>query len=32
MKITSINVWTVVVPTIPGRVHSPEYVPATGWD
>ena len=32
MKITSINVWTVVVPAIPGRVHSPEYVPATGWD
>ena len=32
MKITSINVWTVVVPTIPGRVHSPEYVQETGWD
>ncbi|MEW6750728.1 MAG: enolase C-terminal domain-like protein [Candidatus Latescibacterota bacterium] len=32
MKITSIDVWTVVVPTIPGRVHSPEWVPETGWD
>lgn len=32
MKITSVDVWTVVVPTIPGRVHSPEYVPETGWD
>ncbi len=30
-KITEIEVWTVVVPTIPGRVHSPEYGPA-GWD
>ena len=26
MKITSIDIWTVVVPTIPGRVHSPECV------
>lgn len=32
MKITSVAVWTVVVPTIPGRVHSPEYVPEAGWD
>ena len=32
MKITSVDVWTVVVPTIPGRVHSPEYVSETGWD
>ena len=32
MKITSVDVWTVVVPTIPGRVHSPEWVPETGWD
>lgn len=32
MKITSIDIWTVVVPTIPGRVHSPEYVAETGWD
>ena len=32
MKITSVDVWTVVVPTIPGRVHSPEWVPDTGWD
>ena len=32
MKITSVDVWTVVVPTIPGRVHSPEYEPETGWD
>jgi len=32
MKITSVEVWTVVVPTIPGRVHSPELVPETGWD
>ena len=32
MKITSIDIWTVVVPTIPGRVHSPEWVPETGWD
>ena len=21
-----------MVPTIPGRVHSPECVPETGWD
>ncbi len=32
MKITSVAVWTVVVPTIPGRVHSPEYAEKTGWD
>jgi len=32
MKITSAQVWTVVVPTIPGRVHSPEWEPETGWD
>ena len=32
MKITSVAVWTVVVPTIPGRVHSPEYAANTGWD
>ena len=32
MKITSLDIWTVVVPTIPGRVHSPEYVAETGWD
>ncbi len=32
MRITGADVWTVVVPTIPGRVHSPEWVPETGWD
>ncbi len=32
MKITSVDVWTVVVPTIAGRVHSPECVAETGWD
>lgn len=32
MKITTVAVWTVVVPTIPGRVHSPEYEPETHWD
>jgi muconate cycloisomerase len=32
MKITSVDIWTVVVPTIPGRVHSPELVPKAGWD
>lgn len=32
MKITAIDIWTVIVPTIPGRVHSPEWVPETGWD
>lgn len=32
MKITAVEIWTVVVPTIPGRVHSPECVPETGWD
>jgi muconate cycloisomerase len=31
MKITSTDIWTVVVPTIPGRVHSACYGPA-GWD
>lgn len=31
MKITSTEIWTVVVPTIPGRVHSKIYGPA-GWD
>jgi muconate cycloisomerase len=31
MKITSIDIWTVVVPAIPDRVNSPEYGPA-GWD
>ena len=32
MKITSVDVWTVVVPSIPGRVNSPEWVPKVGWD
>ncbi|MEZ4867330.1 MAG: enolase C-terminal domain-like protein [Caldilineaceae bacterium] len=32
MKITAVDIWTVVVPTIPGRVHSPEWVAETGWD
>ena len=32
MKINAIDVWTVVVPTIPGRVHSPEWVLETSWD
>jgi muconate cycloisomerase len=32
MKITSVDIWTVIVPTIPGRVNSPEWVPKTGWD
>ncbi|MDA0745766.1 MAG: hypothetical protein O2954_04560 [bacterium] len=32
MKITSVDVWTVVVPTIPGRVNSAEWVAKTGWD
>lgn len=32
MKITAVSVWTVVVPTIPGRVHSPAYSPKAGWD
>ncbi len=32
MKITAVSVWAVVVPTKPGRVHSLEYVPKTGWD
>ena len=32
MIIKSVEIWTVVVPTIPGRVHSPEWVSETGWD
>ena len=32
MRISAVDIWTVVVPTIPGRVHSPEIVPETGWD
>lgn len=32
MKITAVECWTVTVPTIPGRVHSPELVAETGWD
>ena len=32
MKITAVDLWTVVVPTIPGRVHSPEWVAETEWD
>ena len=32
MKITSVDIWTVVVATIPGRVNSPEWVPEVGWD
>jgi muconate cycloisomerase len=31
MKITHTEIWTVVVPTIPGSVHSEVYGPA-GWD
>ena len=31
MRISSVDIWTVVVPTIPGRVHSVVYGPA-GWD
>jgi muconate cycloisomerase len=31
VKITKTEIWTVVVPTIPGRVHSEVYGPA-GWD
>lgn len=31
MKITGIDVWTVVVPTIPGRVHSTPFGPVE-WD
>jgi muconate cycloisomerase len=31
MKITSIDIWTVVVPTIPGRVQSAKFGPS-GWD
>ena len=31
MKIASIDIITVVVPTIPGRVHSASFGPA-GWD
>ncbi|MBI4531015.1 MAG: hypothetical protein HY709_05780, partial [Candidatus Latescibacteria bacterium] len=32
MKIRSVDVWTVVVHSIPGRVHSPEYRERTEWD
>lgn len=32
MKITAVDIWSVVVPTIPGRIHSPELVPEVGWD
>lgn len=32
MKIIAADIWTVIVPTIPGRVHSPEWVAETGWD
>lgn len=32
MKIVTVDIWTVVVPTIPGRVHSPDWVAETGWD
>ena len=32
MKMTSMDVWTVVVPSLPGRVNSPEWVPEVGWD
>ena len=31
MRIAAVDIWTVVVPTIPGRVHSAVYGPA-GWD
>lgn len=31
MKIVACDIWEVVVPTIPGTVHSPEWGPA-GWD
>ena len=31
MKITGCDVWTVVVPSRPGTVNSPEFGPAT-WD
>jgi muconate cycloisomerase len=31
MKITSTDIWTVVVPTIPGRVQSAKFGPS-GWD
>jgi len=31
MKIVGVDVWKVVVPTIPGTVHSPAFGPA-GWD
>ena len=32
MRITSIDLWTVEVPSIPGRVNSPEWVPKVQWD
>jgi len=31
MKVTGVDVWKVVVPTIPGTIHSPAFGPA-GWD
>lgn len=31
MKIVGVDVWQVIVPTIPGTVHSVEFGPA-GWD
>lgn len=31
MRIVSTDIWTVVVPTIPGTVNSPRYGPV-GWD
>jgi len=31
MRITSTDIWTVVVPTIPGRVQSAKFGPS-GWD
>ncbi len=32
MKKASVDLWTVVVPTIPGRVHSSEWVEESGGD
>ncbi|NKB68282.1 MAG: hypothetical protein GKR89_14565 [Candidatus Latescibacteria bacterium] len=32
MLITSVDIWTVVVPAWPDRVNSPEWVPKVGWD
>jgi len=31
VKVVGVDVWQVVVPAIPGTVHSPEFGPA-GWD